>query len=274
MSSGGGGGADAAARRFGLVEYDSPDLDYSFLYPKGWRSLRNHLRRGVIVSDFQTTDKVYVEVFSRPPRDELLETLRLGSTEEDEERGAAPEGGANQVVAGTGDKEKEKRREEKKSEAARLAIRTRAVEALIAPVDNDNSGDSKLEMPSMRNVKSLDLDGDGGEARRVYSADTQLSYDYFTFTSETTTRQGTTRVHPSLLFASLRSPSLRSLSPVELSGRTRGALVTVPLRGDCSRRRGQQNDDTWDEVMTPWRLLKRNKYLYQVSRKKKKKKDR
>ena len=36
-----------------------------------------------------------------------------------------------------------------------MTIRARAVEMLVAPVFNDNSGDSKLEMPAMRNVKSL-----------------------------------------------------------------------------------------------------------------------
>ena len=55
----------------GLVEFDSPDLDYSFFYPKGWKVLRNRLRRGVIVSDFDApvgNPKVYVEVVSAPPR--------------------------------------------------------------------------------------------------------------------------------------------------------------------------------------------------------------
>ena len=55
MKSRGVGGAEGAARRFDLKEYDSQDLDYSFQYPRNWKSLRNHLRRGVVVSDFNTT---------------------------------------------------------------------------------------------------------------------------------------------------------------------------------------------------------------------------
>ena len=58
----------------GLVEFDSPDLDYSFQYPRGWKVLRNRLRRGVIVSDFDApvgNPKVYVEVVSAPPAGEL-----------------------------------------------------------------------------------------------------------------------------------------------------------------------------------------------------------
>ena len=53
------------------------------------------------------------------------------------------------------------------------------VEALVAPVENDNSGDGKLETPPMRLVKDLDIGVNGFD-----------SYDYFTFTSETTTRSG------------------------------------------------------------------------------------
>ena len=58
----------------GLVEFDSPDLDYSFQYPRGWKVLRNRLRRGVIVSDFDApvgNPKVYVEVVSAPPAGEI-----------------------------------------------------------------------------------------------------------------------------------------------------------------------------------------------------------
>ena len=58
----------------GLVEFDSPDLDYSFQYPRGWKVLRNRLRRGVIVSDFDApvgNPKGYVEVVSAPPAGEI-----------------------------------------------------------------------------------------------------------------------------------------------------------------------------------------------------------
>ena len=64
-NSGVGGGPN-----LGLAEFDSPDLDYSFQYPRGWKVLRNRLRRGVIVSDFDApagNPKVYVEVVSAPP---------------------------------------------------------------------------------------------------------------------------------------------------------------------------------------------------------------
>ena len=145
----------------GLVEYDSPDLDYSFFYPKGWKVLRNRLRRGVIVSDFDApvgNPKVYVEVVSAPPAGELA--------------GDAPGGDAP-----GGDSPSD--------ESRKLAIRRRAVDALVAPVENDNSGDGKLEAPPMRLVRDLDFSvpSDGGV--RGFE-----SYDYFTFTSETTTRSG------------------------------------------------------------------------------------
>ena len=59
-----------------------------------------------------------------------------------------------------------------------MAIRARAVEMLVAPVSNDNSGDSKLEMPAMRNVKSLDV-GDIDEAgERVGLSSTCHSFVY------------------------------------------------------------------------------------------------
>ena len=140
----------------GLVEFDSPDLDYSFFYPKGWKVLRNRLRRGVIVSDFDApvgNPKVYVEVVSAAPAGELA--------------GDAPGGDAPS------------------DESRKLAIRRRAVDALVAPVENDNSGDGKLEAPPMRLVRDLDFSvpSDGGV--RGFE-----SYDYFTFTSETTTRSG------------------------------------------------------------------------------------
>ena len=145
----------------GLVEFDSPDLDYSFFYPKGWKVLRNRLRRGVIMSDFDApvgNPKVYVEVVSAPPAGELA--------------GDAPGGDAP-----GGDSPSD--------ESRKLAIRRRAVDALVAPVENDNSGDGKLEAPPMRLVRDLDfgVPSDGGV--RGFE-----SYDYFTFTSETTTRSG------------------------------------------------------------------------------------
>lgn len=168
LRNGGGdaGESDVAEqRRFGLVEYDSPELDYSFRYPRGWKSLRNRLRRGVIVSDFNTTDKAYVEVFSRPPVGELAAA-------------AAAVGGGEETEAFTTAAARE---------AERLVIRARAVEVLVAPVDNDNSGDSKLEVPSMRGVKTLDV---GNDAAPFVTDSRRRTYDYFTFTSNTTTRSG------------------------------------------------------------------------------------
>ena len=149
----------------GLVEYDSPDLDYSFFYPKGWKVLRNRLRRGVIVSDFDApvgNPKVYVEVVSAPPAGELA--------------GDAPGGDAP-----GGDSPSD--------ESRKLAIRRRAVDALVAPVENDNSGDGKLEAPTMRLVKDLDFSGVPG-SNGVSNSRGFESYDYFTFASETTTRSG------------------------------------------------------------------------------------
>ena len=239
-SNGGVGGVVGV----GLVEYDSPDLDYSFRYPRGWKSLRNHLRRGVVVSDFSTTDKAYVEVFSKPPRGELLDAIITGIEKYEYGGGSGGSGGGGgyeqtvsegyeQTVSNEGrgvtalaliaseaavegdetasaaaaaaaegraaaDRARQQRtRRRREEEAERLAIRARAVEVLVAPVENDNSGDSKLEVPSMRNVKTLDVgvgggggdgDGDGGGADT--RADSASTYDYFTFTSDTTTRSG------------------------------------------------------------------------------------
>jgi hypothetical protein len=75
--------------------------------------------------------------------------------------------------------------------------------------DNDNSGDSKLEAPVMRTVKTLDPFGDAvggivdsgdgiGKAYsgigKAYSGKTPVrethTYDYFTYTSDATTRSG------------------------------------------------------------------------------------
>ena len=161
----------------GLVEFDSPDLDYSFQYPRGWKVLRNRLRRGVIVSDFDApvgNPKVYVEVVSAPP---------AGEIEVDGDESSVTGEDANDDCV-------------RKSQ--KIAIRRRAgeflftfvwamlltacfftVEALVAPVENDNSGDGKLETPPMRLVKDLELNVKGFD-----------SYDYFTFASETTTRSG------------------------------------------------------------------------------------
>jgi len=150
----------------GLVEFDSPDLDYSFFYPKGWKVLRNRLRRGVIVSDFDApvgNPKVYVEVVSAPPAGELAG---------DSPAGDAPSGDSPGV-----------------DESRKLAIRRRAVDALVAPVENDNSGDGKLEAPPMRLVKDLDFSGVPG-SNGVSNSRGFESYDYFTFASETTTRSG------------------------------------------------------------------------------------
>ena len=164
----------------GLVEFDSPDLDYSFQYPRGWKVLRNRLRRGVIVSDFDAPVgnlKVYVEVVSAPP---------AGEVEVDGDESSVTGEDAN-------DDDDDCVRKSQK-----IAIRRRAgeflftfvwamlmtacfftVEALVAPVENDNSGDGKLETPPMRLVKDLELSVNGFD-----------SYDYFTFASETTTRSG------------------------------------------------------------------------------------
>lgn len=156
----------------GLVEFDSPDLDYSFFYPKGWKVLRNRLRRGVIVSDFDApvgNPKVYVEVVSAPPAGELAGDAPVG--------GDAPGGDASAGDASGDD------------ESRKLAIRRRAVDALVAPVENDNSGDGKLEAPPMRLVKDLDFSGVPG-SNGVSNSRGFETYDYFTFTSETTTRSG------------------------------------------------------------------------------------
>ena len=156
----------------GLVEFDSPDLDYSFFYPKGWKVLRNRLRRGVIVSDFDApvgNPKVYVEVVSVPPAGELAGDAPVG--------GDAPGGDASAGDASGDD------------ESRKLAIRRRAVDALVAPVENDNSGDGKLEAPPMRLVKDLDFSGVPG-SNGVSNSRGFESYDYFTFASETTTRSG------------------------------------------------------------------------------------
>lgn len=156
----------------GLVEFDSPDLDYSFFYPKGWKVLRNRLRRGVIVSDFDApvgNPKVYVEVVSVPPAGELAGDAPVG--------GDAPGGDASAGDASGDD------------ESRKLAIRRRAVDALVAPVENDNSGDGKLEAPPMRLVKDLDFSGVPG-SNGVSNSRGFETYDYFTFTSETTTRSG------------------------------------------------------------------------------------
>ena len=164
----------------GLVEFDSPDLDYSFQYPRGWKVLRNRLRRGVIVSDFDApvgNPKVYVEVVSAPPAGEL---------EVDGDESSVTGEDANDAD------------DDCVRKSQKIAIRRRAgeflftfvwamlltacfltVEALVAPVENDNSGDGKLETPPMRLVKDLELSVNGFE-----------SYDYFTFASETTTRSG------------------------------------------------------------------------------------
>ena len=148
-NSGVGGGPN-----LGLAEFDSPDLDYSFQYPRGWKVLRNRLRRGVIVSDFDApagNPKVYVEVVSAPP--------------------------ANELEAPGGDS----------SESRKSAIRRRAVDTLVAPVENDNSGDGKLEAPPMRLVKDLRFTS---APELVGIESTSSPYDYFTFSSETTTRSG------------------------------------------------------------------------------------
>jgi len=156
------------------------NLDYSFQYPRGWKVLRNRLRRGVIVSDFDAPVgnlKVYVEVVSAPP---------AGEVEVDGDESSVTGEDAN-------DDDDDCVRKSQK-----IAIRRRAgeflftfvwamlmtacfftVEALVAPVENDNSGDGKLETPPMRLVKDLELSVNGFD-----------SYDYFTFASETTTRSG------------------------------------------------------------------------------------
>ena len=48
-----------------FVEFDAPELDYSFAHPKKWLVLRNRLRAGAIASDFDTQDKASVEVLRR-----------------------------------------------------------------------------------------------------------------------------------------------------------------------------------------------------------------
>ena len=56
-------------------------------------------------------------------------------------------------------------------------------------MENDNSGDGKLEAPPMRLVKDLDFSGVPG-SNGVSNSRGFETYDYFTFTSETTTRSG------------------------------------------------------------------------------------
>jgi hypothetical protein len=123
LAAGGGNDAEAAARRFGLVEYDSVDLDYSFRHPRKWISVKNNLRRGVVVSDFGTTDKVYVEVFSRPPRNEILEEAAVASMWIRAATSVAPgqsEAGAVEAGGAGGEAEAEKR-----------VTRARAVHVLV-----------------------------------------------------------------------------------------------------------------------------------------------
>ncbi len=160
----------------GLVEFDSPDLDYSFFYPKGWKVLRNRLRRGVIVSDFDApvgNPKVYVEVVSAPPAGELAGDAPAGDAPGGDALGGDSPGG--DALGG----------DSPSDESRKLAIRRRAVDALVAPVENDNSGDGKLEAPPMRLVRDLDFSVPSNGGVRGFE-----SYDYFTFTSETTTRSG------------------------------------------------------------------------------------
>ena len=65
---------------FGFATYESPDLDFAFAYPRGWKVLRNRNRRGVVVADFESTEKIVVEIFSRPPMGELIDAAAAMSS--------------------------------------------------------------------------------------------------------------------------------------------------------------------------------------------------
>lgn len=52
----------------GFKAYDEFEDDYVFEYPRSWVARRNSLREGVYIADFQTADKVAVEVLD-PPAD-------------------------------------------------------------------------------------------------------------------------------------------------------------------------------------------------------------
>ena len=156
---------------FGFATYESPDLDFAFAYPRGWKVLRNRNRRGVVVADFESTEKIVVEIFSRPPMGELIDAAAASVGD------APPGSSAAETAALT---------------STRDAIRRRAVEVLVAPVADDAGGDSKLETPAMRGVRTLGEErrgAEGAEGAEGVGAGAPL-VDYFTFTSETTTRSG------------------------------------------------------------------------------------
>ncbi|GBF89284.1 photosystem II oxygen evolving complex [Raphidocelis subcapitata] len=55
----------------GYKVWDDFSDEWSFEYPRGWVARRNSLRRGVVISDFQTADKVAVEELDPPPDGDL-----------------------------------------------------------------------------------------------------------------------------------------------------------------------------------------------------------
>lgn len=50
----------------GFREFDDFDEEYTFQYPSSWVRRKNTLRSGVYIADFQTADKLSVEVFPLP----------------------------------------------------------------------------------------------------------------------------------------------------------------------------------------------------------------
>ena len=148
----------------GQQQYQSPDLDYAFSYPNGWVMRRNSQRPGVVASDFQTADKVVVEVVSDRDADlRLFLDARRDAKPNNAVNGADGADGANGADAfglGGGDDD--------------AAVVATAVAACVAP--GDSTGDSRLELPSAKRV------------RRWRDADSGLSM--LAFPSETTTRSG------------------------------------------------------------------------------------
>ena len=55
----------------GLRQYDSPDLDFCSV-SQGLARAAQSPSKSIVVADFDTTEKIVVEVFSRPPMSELV----------------------------------------------------------------------------------------------------------------------------------------------------------------------------------------------------------
>lgn len=51
----------------GFRVFDDPEEPFTFDYPASWVRRKNTLRQGIIISDFNTADKMSLEVFPQPP---------------------------------------------------------------------------------------------------------------------------------------------------------------------------------------------------------------